>query len=496
VVRSLLILSTTGNHRGIHDVTATGPPPPDGAARRLTSQPRLYGWHDPAILAAGCFALAAGFAQFGATAALGDVAKAFGTPQGGDSIAARVGLSGTTLGVGLAIIRLASLGSLPLAGLADRFGRRWTLIGCVALGLALTASASLSPSFWWFVAIFALGRPMLSATNTVAGVVAAEETSSNDRVKAIALVAAGYAVGAGLTALLRGVLGDELGFRGLFALALVPLAATPLIASQLREPERYQRLRTGAALGVTAAEMEGPGTQAPGTQAPGTQAPKASARARRATSQAEADGGLRALWVIGRLRADLRGRLWVLTGLTFAFSFANGPIITLVFLYGENELGMPRSATALMVLAAGPLGLVGLLTGRWAADTLGRRRAAGVAQALAAAAGMITYSGSVAGVIGGYLLIITASAAYGPASAALAAELFPTGVRASVAGWLTAALALGAVAGLVAFGRLTDALSSFGLGAVLVCAPVVVASLLFARLPETVGLELEQSAPE
>ena len=503
--------------------------PEDPAAR---SRPvHLYGWHHPAILAAGSFALAAGFAQFGATAALGDVAKTFGATQTGTSIAAKVGLSGTTLGIGLAVIRLASLGSLPLAGLADRFGRKLTLLGCVALGLALTAAAALSPTFWWFVVIFALGRPLLSATNTIAGVVAAEETTSRDRAKAIALVTAGYAVGAGLTALLRGVLGDRLGFRGLFALAVVPLAVTPLIARRLREPERYQRLRTGAALGVTAVDTEAvdtqplntevpgtevpgthvpgthapgthapgthaPGTQTPGTQTPGTQTVETSTQARRTTGQLGADGGLRALWVIGRLRADLRGRLWVLTGLTFAFSFANGPMITLVFLYGENELGMTRSATALMVLAAGPLGLVGLLTGRWAADTLGRRRAAGVAQALAAMAGMITYSGSPAAAVGGYLLTITASAAYGPASAALAAELFPTGVRASVAGWLTAALALGAVAGLVAFGRLTDALSSFGLGAVLVCAPVVGASLLFARLPETVGLELEQSAPE
>jgi MFS family permease len=471
-------------------VTTTGSPPPDRAARRLTSQLRLYGWRHPAILAAGCFALAAGFAQFGAVAALGDVAKAFGAQQGGDSIAARVGLSGTTLGVGLAIIRLASLGSLPLAGLADRFGRRRTLIGCVALGLALTASASLSPSFWWFVAIFALGRPMLSATNTVAGVVAAEETTSHDRVKAIALIAAGYAVGAGLTALLRGVLGDELGFRGLFALALVPLALTPLIASQLREPERYQRLRTGAALGVTV-----PGAESQAAEAPGAEAPGAGGRARETTAQPVV-GGLRALWVIGRLRPGLRGRLWVLTGLTFAFAFVQGPTITFVFLYAENAVGMSRSATALMVLAAGPLGLLGLLTGRWAADNLGRRRAAGVAQALVATSGIITYSGTPVATVVGYLLGIIGGAAYGPATAALTAELFPTGVRATVAGWLTAALALGAVAGLVAFGKLSDALSSFGMGAVLVCAPVIGASLLFARLPETVGLELEQSAPE
>jgi MFS family permease len=458
-------------------VSSTGSPPPDRAAARLTAQLRLYGWRHPAILAAGWFALAAGFAQFGATAALGDVARAFGAPQGGDSIAARVGLSGTTLGMGLAVIRLASLGSLPLAGLADRFGRRRTLIGCVALGLALTGSAALSPTFWWFVAIFALGRPLLSATNTVAVVVAAEETGSRDRVKAIALVTAGYAIGAGLTALLRGVLGDQLGFRGLFALALVPLAATPLVAPRLREPERYQRLRTGAALGVTAADT------APSMLADGR-------------GEADAPAGLRALWVAGRLRAELRGRLWVLTGLTFAFSFVIGPTNTFLFVYAENALGMPRSATALMVLVAGPLGLAGLLAGRWAADGLGRRRAAAVAQALVALAGMVTYSGSPAAAFGGYLLAILGGAAYGPATAALAAELFPTSVRATVAGWLVAAGVLGAVAGLVAFGTLADALSSFALGAVPVCAPVIVASLLFARLPETVGLELEQSAPE
>jgi MFS family permease len=461
-------------------VTFSGSPPPERAARP-TSQLRLYSWRDPAILAAGWFALAAGFAQFGSTAALGDVAKAFGASQGGASIAARVGLSGTTLGVGLAIIRIAALGSLPLAGLADRIGRRWTLIGCVALGLAFTASAALSPSFWWFVVIFALGRPLLSATNTLAGVIAAEETRSRDRVKAIALVAAGYAVGAGLTALLRGAFGDALSFRGLFALALVPLAAIPLVASRLREPERYQRLRTGAALGVAAADAE---------------PAAAKDQTGETTGAGRASGGLRALWVAGRLRPGLRGRLWVLTSLTFTFSFVNGPVITFVFVYAENALGMAKSATALMVLAAGPLGLVGLLTGRWAADTVGRRRAAGVAQALVAVAGVITYSGSPAGAVGGYLLAILGSAAYGPATAALTAELFPTSVRASVAGWLGAALALGAVAGLVAFGTLADALDSFALGAAVVCAPAVVASLLFARLPETVGLELEQSAPE
>src|SRR6266536_3482159 len=221
-----------------------------------------------------------------------------------------------------------------------------------------TASAALSPTFWWFVAIFALGRPLLSATNTVAGVVAAEETASRDRAKAISLITAGYAVGAGLTALLRGALGDQLGFRGLFALAVVPLAVTPLIARGLKEPDRYQRLRTGAALGASV----GAGPAASSPMPP----PRV--------------GGLRGLWVAGRVRVQQRPRLWLLTGLTFSFSFVIGPMNTFLFVYAENALGMSRRATALMVLAAGPLGLVGLLVGRWTADSVGRRRTAAVGQ--------------------------------------------------------------------------------------------------------------------
>ena len=99
-------------------------------------------------------------------------------------------------------------------------------------------------------------------------------------------------------------------------------------------------------------------------------------------------------------------------------------------------------------------------------------------------------------VAAGYLLGILVASAYAPSFGALGAELFPTSARATAAGWLVAAGVVGAVAGLLAFGLLTDALGSFATAAVLVCAPVVVASLLFARLPETRGLELEQSAPD
>ena len=77
---------------------------------------RLHGWTDRAVVGVALAALASGFGQFGLVAALGDVARHFGQMAHGATIADQVGLSGTELGVGLAIIRLASLGSLPLIG--------------------------------------------------------------------------------------------------------------------------------------------------------------------------------------------------------------------------------------------------------------------------------------------------------------------------------------------------------------------------------------------
>jgi MFS family permease len=438
---------------------APGPSPPGDSGADASSSARrvrLHGWRHPAILAVAAATVAAGFAQFGATSSLGDVARTFGAAGDGTSLVARVGLSGTTLGIGLAIVRLASLASLPLAALADRHGRRRMLLGCVSAGLAVTALAALSPGYWWFVALFAIGRPMLSATNAIAVVVAAEETEARDRAKAIALMTAGYGIGAGLTALVRGAAGGDLGFRGLFALALVPLATIPLLARRLEEPDRYQRLRAASDPELATARPA----------------------------------------VLGRVPTGLRPRLWLLAALAFSIAFVTGPMNTFLFVYAENALGMSRSSTAAMVLAAGPIGLLGLLAGRWAADRLGRRLTAAGTQAMVALAGMLTYSGSRAAVVAGYLLAILVSSAYAPAFGALGSELFPTRVRATVGGWLVAAGVLGAVAGLVAFGLLTDALDSFATAAVLVCAPVVLTCVLFARVPETRGLELEQSAPD
>src|SRR4029450_9630748 len=109
----------------------------------------------------------------------------------------------------------------------------------------------------------------------------------------------GVGSGAGRHGLGRGGAGDGLGFRGLFALALVPLAATPLLARWLEEPDRYQRLRAARDPELAAARPA----------------------------------------VLGRVRADLRPRLWLLAVLAFSIAFVTGPMNTFPFVYAATAVG-------------------------------------------------------------------------------------------------------------------------------------------------------------
>jgi MFS family permease len=111
--------------------------------------------------------------------------------------------------------------------------------------------------------------------------------------------------------------------------------------------------------------------------------------------------------------------------------------------------------------------------------------------AVIALATVLAYSGSRGGLIVGYEIQVLAASCFAPAAGALANELFPTSVRASVAGWLIAASVLGATCGLLAFGAIADINNRFALGALVTALPPIGASVLFFALPETRGREPE-----
>ena len=416
------------------------------AAGRL----RLHRWSDRAIVAVAITALAAGFGQFGVVAALGDVSRQLGHVAPGGSIADKVGLSGTSIGVGLAIIRLSSLGSLPLIGIADRFGRRRVILAVTMAGLALTVVAAASPGYWWFVVIFAFGRPLLSATNALAEVMAAEETGTRDRTAAIALIAAGYAAGAGISAVIHSLAAGALGFRGIFALALVPLAVVYALRSWVEEPGRFL------------------------------------------VAQAAADHPTPVLGAVG---PRYRRRVLILCSIFFTISIVTGPATSFVFLYAQDVLHLAGYVSALMVVAAGVSGGLGLLVGRWLGDRIGRRPTCSAAMVAVAVTPAFAYSGTKSALIAGYILGALSGGLLSPSLGALLTELFPTSVRASATGWSVTASVVGAVCGLVLFGAVADVGNRFALAADVTFLPMVAAAALPWLLPETKGREPESLWP-
>jgi MFS family permease len=423
---------------------------PGGACVPGLAGLRLHRWNDRAVVGAAVAAFASGFGQFGVVAALGDVAKGFGQAGTGASLVAQVGLSGTDLGIGLGIMRLASLGALPVIGLADRFGRRRMLLATVGTGLALTVLAAASPTYWWFVAIFACGRPLLAATNGLAQVTAAEQTASADRAKAVALIAAGYGAGAGVIAIVHSLAASTLGFRGVFVLALAPLALLPLLWRWLEEPDRFT---------VAAA---GPEHRVP---------------------------------VLDAVARPFRRRLAVIMVLGFAVSVITGPANSFVFLFAQDFLRQPGVVTAGMVAGAGAAGLAGLLAGRWLADRAGRRLTGALAMMTVALLATWTYTGSALALVAGYILSVFAGSVFAPAAGSLVNELFPTSVRASVSGWSLAAGVLGGVVGLVVFGAVAGDAHRFALAGLVTFLPAALVMVLFWLLPETRGREPEDLWP-
>ena len=408
--------------------------------------PQLHRWSDRPIVGAAVASFASGFAQFGVVAALASVAHHFGHLTHGGTLADQVGLSGTTLGAGLAIIRLASLGGLVFSSMADRHGRRRMLLVTLTIGLVVTVVSSFSPNYWWFVVVFACGRPLLSATSAISEVIAAEHTDAAGRASAMALVAATYGIGAGLIAVLHSLLSKVIGFRGVFLLAIIPLLLVPLVRRWVTEPDRYTIVRGSDHHSAPVLEVvEGP----------------------------------------------YRFNLVIIALVAFALSFITGPANSFVFLYAQDVAHLGGVTTALMVVGAGAPGLVGLLAGRWMCDHVGRRITGAIGMVGLGVCGLLTYTGPRAALVVGYLVSIMFGSVLAPALGALVNELFATSVRASASGWFLAAGVVGAVCGLVAFGAVATTGDRFALAAAVTFIPASLVAGLFWTLPETMGRELE-----
>lgn len=141
-------------------------------------------------------------------------------------IAAEWGIEPAALGFVLSMELIGmSVGSVLLGGVADKIGRRTTMLGCLvlmAIGMfmATTTSGIVDLSFWRIVTGLGIGG-MLAATAAVA----AEFSNRRRRDLCVSLMAIGYPIGAVLGGSIAAQLLAEHGWRSVFYFGAAATAA-------------------------------------------------------------------------------------------------------------------------------------------------------------------------------------------------------------------------------------------------------------------------------
>jgi putative MFS transporter len=354
-------------------------------------------------------------------------------------IADGLGIAIATFGIGVALVRLATLGSLPFLRLADRFGRRTLLLASLVLFTLATGMTALAWGFVAFVALQMAARVFLATEQALANLVVAEELRPDRRgagLSALGIISGlGYGAVAGLLLL---VPLTPLDWRLFYLVALAPLGVAAYLRRRLPETRAFQ---------------------------------VAEAQHRVQTT----------LWP--RVERRHRKRLWQVVTIVAAF----GLVQTSGFFYAselaQTDYGWSGIFTAL-ILAAAVFGVLGFWLGGRISDLAGRRPMLALAIVLGAAGTVLVFTQVPALFTPGFFLLATAGSCFLAASVAYMAELFPTEVRASLTAFVIVCQVAAGSLGLVVLGGLASVVSPYLL--MLILGGCLTAALLVLRgMPET-----------
>jgi len=332
------------------------------------------------------------------------------------------------------ILALGTLGALPLAALADRFGRRRLIAAGVAGFSLVNFGSAFAPTLaiLAFLKLFAVCFEVL-----VVGVVTAlivEEAPVESRGKAVSVLSLLLGLGTGITVIAYPLLAPH--WRWLYYASAVGLVAAPLIWWLLPEGRTWQSVRvTGSALRLL----------------------------------------LEPRW---RRRVAVLGAMFALLAVLLE------PAGLLYTVYASVVLIWTPTVISILVVVSGVAGAFAYLAGGYLTDRYGRRGPAiALTIATAAATSLSFATGAVGFFVGNVLWSVSASAAT-PVFGAWSGELFPTRARATAEAAIALAGAIGSIAGLALVAALSASASLGGaieLGGV----AAIAGALLLFLLPET-----------
>jgi len=338
------------------------------------------------------------------------------------------------------VLALGVLGALPLATLADRFGRR----RLIAIGVAGFSIANFASAFAPSLAALSLIRMVAVCFEAlVAGVATAlivEEAPESRRGQAVSVLAVLAGAGTLATVLSYPVVAPH--WRWLFLAGGIGLFAAPAIWLWLPEGRTWSRADH--------------------------------ARALRPSSSA-----LRLL-----LGGPWRRRLLVLATATALLAVLLQPAGLLFTVFATDVLHMTPVAISTLIIVSGAAGGAAYIAGGYLSDRFGRRWPAIALTATTAIVTSVSFATGIIGFVIGNVLWSAIASAATPVFGAWSAELFPTRARATAQATGGVASAMGSVAGLQAVGVLSQ---SFGLGPAIgvIGVAALAGAALLLLLPET-----------
>lgn len=354
------------------------------------------------------------------------------------------GSSDSAQGATLAAVRVGVLGSVAIAALADRAGRRRALLGSLGAACLVAVLGALSTDLAVLGVSQTVSRGLTTAAAVLLAVVAAEEMPSSSRAYAASMLAMAAALGVGMCLWVLPLADlDERAWRLLYVLPLLALPAIGWISRHLPESRRFARPH--------------------------------------ATTTMAGHGG----------------RFWLLALSALLLGLFTAPASQFMNEFLRDERNYSATGITLFAILTNTPGGLGVIIGGRLADLRGRRTiaAAGVVGgtlftvAMFFASGLPMWALSVVGaVLGG--AVIPALGVYGP-------ELFPTSLRGRANGIIAVCGVVGSSSGLLIAGLLSDRWDRLAPAlALLSIGPLLMALLIVVAYPETAHQELEALNPE
>jgi MFS family permease len=345
------------------------------------------------------------------------------------------------------VLAFGSLGALPLATLADRFGRR----RLIAIGVAGFSVANFASAFAPSLVALSLIRLVAVCFEAMVGGVATalivEEAPPGRRGQAVSVLAVLAGLGTLVTVLAYPLVAPH--WRWLFLAGGIGLFAAPLIWLRLPEGRTWTRAFSKSHPGRLASALPPSGS------------------------------ALRLL-----MGGPWRRRLLVLSAATALIAVLLQPAGLLFTVFASDTLHMTPVAISTLIIISGAAGGAAYLAGGYLSDRFGRRWPAIALTATTAIVTSLSFATGITGFVVGNVLWSAIASAATPVFGAWSAELFPTRARATAQATGGVAAAVGSVAGLQAVGVFSQ---SLGLGPAIgiVGVAALAGAFLLFLLPET-----------